>query len=134
MIVTTTTLVVTTLADKAAAVDRFGLTDPRVLDDWTVVVDPELDGMVLRWDYCRLTVGSLGDLALAVAVADHRTGARQDVDAIVMDARRALGWGRGVPYVRCVVCRTSHPASDLHRPGSPACRDTRTERLVDHAS
>ena len=126
-------IVCVTLAEKVAAVDRFGLT-ANVLDDWTVTVDPDLDGWVIRWNYLRLTIGdSLTDLTLAQAIDAERTRGRQHVDETAVVARRALGWGRGTPSVRCVVCRTLDVVTRQHAPGSRECRDTQAERRWDHA-
>lgn len=129
----TAPVVALTLADKVAAVTRFGLDVDNVLEDWTVVVDPDLDGWVIRWAYARLTIGERSDLELARFITRTRVEARQDVDVTVVVARRALGWGRGEPYVRCVVCRTSDTVSRQHRPGSSECLDTQAERRWDHA-
>lgn len=129
----TAPLVALTLADKVALVERFGLAADNALEDWSVIIDPDLDGWVLRWGYLRLTVGERSDLDLARFVVRERTAARQAVDRVAMLARRALGWGRGEPLVRCVVCRTSDVASQQHAPGSSACLDTQAERRWDHA-
>jgi hypothetical protein len=129
----TAPIVAITLDEKVAAVARFGLEADNALEDWTVAVDPDLDGWVIRWAYARITIGERSDLELARFAVRERTAARQFVDAAAMTARRALGWGRGEPYVRCVVCRTSDAASRQHRPGSSECRDTQAERRWDHA-
>lgn len=134
MIDVTAPIVCLTLAEKADAAERFALDAPGTLDDWQVIVDPELDGWVIRWHYLRVTVGSRGDLALGCAVARERGNGRRHVIAAVTRARRALGWGRGAPVVRCLVCRTSAVASEQHAPGSAACRDTQEERRIDHAT
>lgn len=129
----TAPVVALTLADKVDAVERFGLDVDNVLEDWTVVVDPDLDGWVIRWAYARITIGERTDLELARFIARTRIEARQDLDVTVVTARRALGWGRGEPYVRCVVCRTSDAASRQHRPGSRECRDTLEDRRHAHS-
>jgi hypothetical protein len=129
----TAPLVCLTLAEKVAAVQRFGLDAENTLRDWTVIIDPDLDGWVIRWPYLRITVGENSDLNLARYIVIERTRARQAVDSVVMVARRALGWGRGEPRVRCVLCRTSAAASQQHRPGSPKCRDTLEDRRHAHA-
>lgn len=128
-------VVAITLAEKVAAVTRFGL-DTDTLGDWTVIVDPDLDGMVIRWNYLRITVGERSDLELARFIARERAEGNRHVRRVTSLARQALGWGRGggEPYVRCVVCRTSAAASEQHRPGSKACRDTLAERRVDHST
>jgi len=126
-------LVLVTLAEKVAAVARFGLEADNALDDWQVIVDPDLDGMVIRWAYLRLTVGERSDLELARFIVRERTRARQALDHITQTARLALGWGRGEPRVRCVVCRTSDVASRQHRPSSRECRDTLEDRRHAHS-
>lgn len=122
------------LAERIELVEEFGLVDPGVLSDWTVTIDPDLgDGMVLRWDRATVVLGERGDLELARYVVRQRTEARHDLAAVVASARAALGWGRGAPLVRCVVCRTSAVASQQHAPGSAECRDTQDERRIAHA-
>lgn len=122
------------LSERVELVAEFGLVADNVLEDWTVAVDPDLgEGMVIRWDRAYVAVGSRSALELARFIAQQRTEARQALDAVVATARRALGWGRGEPYVRCVVCRVSDAASRQHAPGSRECRDTLDEKLRDWA-
>ena len=122
------------LAERVELVEEFGLVDDGILRDWTVTTNRELgEGMVLRWDRTTVTVGERGDLELARFIVRQRTEARQDLARVVALARRDLGWGRGEPLVRCVVCRTSATASQQHAPGSRECADTREERRIAHS-
>lgn len=130
----TAAIVAVTLADKVDLAALFCLESDEALRDWTVIVDPELDGWVIRWPYLRLTVGARGDLDLARAIVRERFTGLHAVDEAAVLARRVLGWGRGEPHVVCVVCRTSARASAQHRPGGLECRDTLADRRTAHAS
>ena len=117
-----------TLAGMVALVERFA-----DFHEWPIRTDATLDvRMMARWDRLTVTVRERSDLELARFIAQERTRARHAIDRTVVLARRELGWGRGEPYVRCVVCRTTAPASLQHAPGGRECGDTREDRRLAH--
>jgi hypothetical protein len=122
------------LGEAVELVEEFALYDAGILADWTVAIDPELGDwpgarMVVRWDRTTVVVRERGDLDLARRIALERATGLSYVRTAVAYARAALGWGRGEPHVRCVVCRTSAPASAQHKPGGLECGQTRRDRL-----
>jgi hypothetical protein len=128
---TTAPSTATTLGGMVALVERFALYDPAILADWYVAVDPTASArMTVGWATLGVVVRERGDLDLARRIAVERATGLSYVRTAVALARAALGWGRGEPAVRCVVCRTSAPASQQHKPGGLECQQTRRDRLA----
>lgn len=128
-------IVVDTLADKVALVERF-----QPDDEWTVTANVGVgDSWVLRWDRATLTVGDLDDLELARFVAAERVRARQDLRRHVITTATALGLparrftAPAIPpalntgLTRCPGCGCN-VAARTHRPGSEDCRTARLDR------
>lgn len=132
---TTAPIVAVTLAEKVDLVERFALT-PAVLADWQVIIDPDLDGWVLRWHYLRLTIGDRrSDLDHAIAIAGERDAARRHVTQATAHARIALGWPpHATPTIRCATCLTRSPVTMAHTPGAPECHEDALERLWSQSS
>lgn len=130
----TAPIVVDTLADKVALIERF---QPDT--DWTITADPEAgEWWVLRWDRGTLTVGDLSDLELARFVAAERQRARGALRRLVVDTATGLGLDRdtfvrpathrvNTGLTRCPGCGCRVIARQ-HRPGSDDCHTARRER------
>jgi hypothetical protein len=117
-----------TLGGMVALVEQFD-----GFHEWSLLADPDGPRMVARWNILTIAVRERSDLELARFIAAERTRARQALDRITMAARAELGWGRGEPWVRCVVCRVNDRASRQHTPGGPDCHTTREDRRLAHS-